>query len=90
MGMNTMTQMNQNQIPVTFVNLYTQYRLAQAVLPTLPAAGDDVYLRGLGYEVANCEWTVLAAGAVEIVVLVRPQLNADGERPFSYDEEEAE
>lgn len=85
-----MTQLNQNQIPVAFVNLYTQYRLAQAILPALPGAGDDIYLRSLGYEVANCEWTLLADGSVEIVVLVRPQLNADGERPFSYDEEEAE
>jgi len=84
-----MTQLNQNQIPVTFVNLYTQYRLAQAILPALPVTGDDIYLRGLGYEVANCEWTLLAEGAIEIVVLVRPQLDANGERPFSYDEEEA-
>ena len=85
-----MTQLNQNQIPVTFVNLYTRYRLAQAILPALPGVGDDIYLRGLGYEVANCEWTLLADAVIEIVVLVRPQLNADGERPFSYDEEEAE
>lgn len=84
-----MTQLNQNQIPVTFVNLYTQNRLAQAMLPALPAAGDDIYLRDLGYEVANCEWTLLADGVIEIVVLVRPQLDASGERPFSYDEEEA-
>ena len=83
-----MSQLNQNQIPVTFVNLYTQYRLAQAVLPALPGAGDNIYLRGLGYEVANCAWTFLADAAIEIVVLVRPLLNADGERPFSYVEEE--
>lgn len=85
-----MTQLNQNQIPVTFVNLYTQSRLAQAIVPTLPVAGDDIFLRGLGYEVANCAWTLLAEAETEIVVLVRPQLNARGERPFSYDEEEAE
>lgn len=85
-----MTQLNQNQIPVTFVNLYTQHRLAQAILPALPVVGDDIYLRGLGYEVANCEWTLLADGAIEIVVLMRPQLDASGERPFSYGEEEAQ
>lgn len=85
-----MTQLNQNQIPVTFVNLYTQSRLAQAIVPALPVAGDDIYLRGLGYEVANCAWTLLAEAETEIVVLVRRQLNARGERPFSYDEEEAE
>lgn len=85
-----MTQLTQNQLPVTFVNLYTQHRLAQAILPALPMEGDDIYLRGLGYEVANCEWTLLADGAIEIVVLVRPQLDASGERPFSYDEEKVE
>lgn len=85
-----MTQLNQNQIPVTFVNLYTQDRLVQAMLPALPTMGDDIYLHGWGYEVANCAWTLLADAAIEIAVLVRPRLNADGERPFSYDEEEAE
>lgn len=82
-----MTQIDQNQIPVTFVNLYTQHRLGQATLPALPAAGDDVYLRGLGYEVVNCIWTLPAEGAMEIVVLVYPQMDASGERPFSYAEE---
>ncbi len=85
-----MTPINQNQIPVTFVNLYTQRRLAQGILPAMPMAGDDIYLRSLGYEVANCGWTLLADGAIEIVVLVRPQLDVSGERPFSYDEEEAQ
>ena len=83
----TMTEMNQNQIPVTFVNLYTQRRLAQATLPALPAAGDGVYLRDLGYEAVNCTWTLLADGAVEIIVVVRPQMDATGERRFSYVEE---
>lgn len=85
-----MTQSIQNQISVTFVNRHTQHHLAQAIVPALPVAGDDIYLRGLGYEVANCAWALLADAATEIIVLVRPQLNADGERPFSYDEEEAE
>ncbi|MCP4419920.1 MAG: hypothetical protein GY805_25180 [Chloroflexi bacterium] len=82
-----MTQMNQNQIPVIFVNLYTQLHLSHAILPALPVAGDDVFLHGLAYEVANCEWTLLADGAVDIVVFVRPQLDANGKRPFSYAEE---
>lgn len=82
-----MDQSNQIQIHVTFVNLYTQRRLAQAVLPALPVSGDEIYLHGLGYEVANCRWTLLADRAVEIVVLVQPQLDASGERPFRYEEE---
>jgi len=60
-------------------NRHTQHRLAQAILPALPVVGDDIYLRGLGYEVVNCAWTLLADAATEIVVLVRPQLNADGD-----------
>lgn len=83
-----MTEMNKNQIPVTFVNLYTQRDLAQAILLELPAAGDDVFLHDLGYEVAKREWTLAADGSVEIVVLLRPRLDASGERPFSYPGEE--
>ncbi len=83
-----MTQMNQNQIPVTFVNLFTRHRLAQATLPALPAAGDDVYVRDLGYEVVNREWVMPVDGRAEIAVLVRPQMDANEQRPFDYDEEE--
>ena len=79
-----MIHTNQNQIPVTFVTLFTRHRLAQAVLPALPAAGDDVFVRGLGYEVVNREWTLLVDDKVEIVVVVRPQIDANGQRPFSY------
>ncbi len=81
-----MTQMNQNPIPANFVNLFIRHRLAQTILPALPAAGDDVYVRGLGYVVANCEWTLLVDGKVEIVVMVRPQMDANEHRPFKYDE----
>ncbi len=80
---------NMNQIPVTFENLFTCDCLAQAVLPALPTAGDDVYVRSLGYEVVNCEWTLQADGTVEIVIVVRPQMDASGHYPFSYEEEEA-
>lgn len=73
-----------NLIPVTFVNLFTSRHLAQAVVPALPAAGDFVYVRDLGYEVINCTWMVQADGMVAIVVALRPQLDADEARPFSY------
>lgn len=82
-----MTQLNQYQISVTVVNLFTRRRLAQAVLPALPAAGDEFYVRNLGYEVVNREWTLSADGTVEIVAVVQPQIDADGQRPFRYEEE---
>jgi hypothetical protein len=85
-----MVHSDQNAIPVTFINLFMRRQLAQAVLPALPVAGDDVYVLGRGYEVVNHEWTIQEGGRVEIVIVVRPQIDADGERPFSYDEEEAE
>ncbi len=78
------TQMDQNQIPVTVVNLFTRRRLAQAILPALPAAGDGFYVRSLEYEVVNCEWMLSADGAINIVVVVQPQLDADGQRPFTH------
>ena len=70
-----MTQMNQNQIPAIFVNFFTRHHLAQATLPALPTAGDDIYVRGLGYEVVNCEWMLSADGNAEITVNVRPSTN---------------
>lgn len=82
-----MAQLNQNQISVTVVNLFTRRCLAQAVLPALPTAGDEFYVRSLGYEVVNREWTLSADGTINIVVVVQPQLDADGQRPFSYEEE---
>lgn len=75
---------NKNMIPVTFVNLFKRQQLAQTALPALPSAGDDIYLQGLGYEVINREWMVEESGQVEIVIVVQPQINEDGERPFSY------
>ena len=79
-----MIQSDQNMIPVTFVNLFKRQQLAQTALPALPSAGDDIYLQGLGYEVINREWMVEESGQVEIVIVVQPQINEDGERPFSY------
>jgi hypothetical protein len=77
-----------NQISVSFVNLFTRRRLGQAVLPALPTAGDNVYVRGLGYEVVNREWAVLQGAASDIVVVVRPHVDATGEQLFSYPGEE--
>lgn len=81
-----MIQSDQNMIPVTFVNLFKRQQLVQTALPVLPSAGDDIYLQGYGYEVINREWTVEESGQVEIVIVVQPQINEDGERPFSYTE----
>ena len=78
---------NKNMIPVTFVNLFKRQQLAQTALPALPSAGDDIYLQGHGYEVINREWTVHESGQVDIVIVVQPQINEHGERPFSYAEE---
>lgn len=80
---------NKNMIPLTFVNLFKRRQLAQTALPALPSAGDDIYLQGYGYEVINREWTVEESGQVEIVIVVQPQINEDGERPFSYPPEKA-
>jgi hypothetical protein len=84
-----MNHSDQNAIPVTFVNLFMRRQLAQAALPALPEAGDDIYIHGLGYEVINREWMIQESGKVEIVIVVHPQINEHGERPFSYAEEEA-
>lgn len=83
-----MIHLDQNTIPVTFVNLFKRRQLAQATLPALPAAGDDIYIHGLGHEVINREWTIQESGKVEIVIVVHPQINEYGERPFSYAGEE--
>ena len=77
---------NKNMIPVTFVNLFKRQQLAKTALPALPSAGDDIYLQGLGYEVINREWMINESGQVDIVIVVQPQINEDGERPFSYTE----
>lgn len=77
-----------NQISVTFVNLNTRRRLGQAVVPVLPAANDTIKLGHLGYEVVCCDWVIPENGEAEITVLLRPQLDANGERPFSYPEEQ--
>lgn len=77
-----------NQISVTFVNLNTRRRLAQAIVPVLPAANDAIHLGHLGYEVAYCDWVIKENGETEITVLLQPQLDANGERPFSYPEEQ--
>ena len=76
-----------NQLSVRFVNVNTRQLLAQAIVPVLPAANDTVNLRRLGYEVVCCDWTIPENGEIEITVLLRPQLDANGERPFSYDGE---
>lgn len=73
-----------NMIPITFVNLFKRQSLAQTALPTLPSAGDGIYLQGHGYEVINREWMIQDSGQVEIVIVVQPQINEHGERPFSY------
>lgn len=82
-----MVHSDQNAIPVTFINLFMRRQLAQAVLPALPAAGDDVYVLGRGYEVINCEWKIQKSGEFEVVIVVQPQIDESGERPFSYAEE---
>lgn len=84
--------MNQPQpyvssILVTFVNLFTRQRLFRTVLPALPCSGDAFYLGQLAYEVANCEWSLEPAGLVELLVLLRPQLDADEQQPLTYPEE---
>lgn len=78
-----------NAIPVTFVNLFKRRHLAQAALLALPSAGDDVYIQGRGYEVINREWRILESGEAAITIVVQPQIDESGERPFSYEEEEA-
>lgn len=83
-----MAEIDKCIIPVTFLNLYTRRRLAGAVLSALPAPGDIIYLLGQGYEVAHCEWTILPDESAAIVVLVKPELDAVGRRPFSHEEEE--
>jgi hypothetical protein len=83
-----MTEVDKCRIPVVIVNLFTRRRLVQTKLPALPARGDMVYWRGLGYEVDHNEWTVLPNETAKIVVVVRPEMDADGRRPFSHEEEE--
>jgi hypothetical protein len=83
-----MAAIDKVHIPVTFVNLYTRRRLARTSLPALTGAGDKVYLSELGYEVVNCEWTIRVDSPAEISVVLRPLVNAEEQRPFSYEEEE--
>lgn len=85
---NHMAEADKCRIPVTILNLFTRRRLVQTMLPALPAPGDIVYWCGLGYEVDHYEWTVLPNETAEIVVAVRPEMNADGRQPFSHQEEE--
>ena len=77
-----------NQIPVTFVTLFTNHRLAQVALPALPVAGDAVFIGRQGYEVVFCEWVIQENNEVQISIVVQPQIGEDGQRPLNYAEEE--
>jgi hypothetical protein len=79
--------LNYTPIPVTFINLFTRQHLFQTTLPVLPTGGDEIYLGRLAYGVAHCEWRLTPAGLIEVQVVLRPQLDADEQRPFSYPEE---
>ena len=88
--------MNHNDSPappaaifVTFVNGYTIRRLCAAYLPTLPSPGDLVYLDTLGYQVTGHDWYLTPDGQMHINVILQPQIDASGERPFFYPEEAA-
>src|SRR5690606_31649889 len=76
-----MEQTNSNWIPVTFVAWFTRQRLAQVLLPAVPAAGDEVYIAGRGYDVVLNEWWLTAGSSVEVVVLLQLQIDESGERP---------
>jgi hypothetical protein len=73
-----------NQIPVSFVILSTQQRLAQVMLPALPTTGDFIIIGRLGYEVMYREWRIPESGNAQIVIIVQPQIGEDGERPLGY------
>jgi hypothetical protein len=75
-------------IPVTFVNGFSYRQLCQAVLPTLPHPGDFLNLGFLAYQVTGHNWRLTPEGLVEIDVVLLPQLNETGDRPFFYPEED--
>ena len=85
-----MEQTNTNLIPVTFVVWFTRQRLAQVMLPAVPAAGDEVYIAGRGFDVVLNEWWLTAGSSVEIVVLLQLQIDESGERPVFRPEDMTE
>lgn len=74
-------------IPVTFINGYLHRFLCTAVLPALPHPGDEVYLDRLAYQVTGHNWHLTSDGQIDIHVVLLPQVNESGERPFAYPEE---
>ena len=78
---------DQMGFPATLVNLFRR-PLAQVVLPALPMVGDIVTVRDFDYEVIRREWNILDDGFAAITVMVQPQIDENGERPFRYPDEE--
>ena len=74
-------------ISVIFINGYLRRRLCTAILPALPHPGDEVYLGTLAYQVTGHNWYLTPNGQIDIHVVLLPQVNESGERPFSYPEE---
>lgn len=74
-------------IHVTFINGFTARRLCTAVLPALPHPGDELYLGALAYQVTGHNWYLTPDGQMHIQVVLLPQVDERGERPFTYPEE---
>ena len=79
---------NSPSIPVTFVNGFSRRKLCRSILPALPHPGDFLDLGVLPYQVTGHNWRLTPDGLVEIYVVLLPQLDETGDRPFSYPEEE--
>lgn len=74
-------------IPVTFVSGYTFRILCKSVLPALPFPGDFFDLGVLAYQVTGHNWRLTPDGRLDIHIVLIPQIDENGERPFSYPEE---
>ena len=83
-----MPEVNDRPIPVSIVHAFTRKHIGQTRLPALPVPGDIVYWQGLGYEVDHYEWAILPGETVTITMIVQPEMDEFGWRPFSPQEEE--
>lgn len=74
-------------IPVTFISGNTLRILCRATVPTLPFPGDFLDLGSLAYQVTGHNWRLTPDGRLDIHIVLIPQMDETGERPFSYPEE---
>lgn len=74
-------------IPVAFISGNTFRKLGQTKLPALPNKGDFLALGTLAYQVTGRSWRLTPDGRVDILIVLVPLPDENGEWPTAYPEE---